>query len=165
MRNRLPHTLVRSRREQVHNFRCKGYTAEEIYTVLKERFPTITVNAVYRDIDFLKHRAREYIINEYLPSFGDEFSVSKTGIDQVIEESWTMYYTGTEETQTITLADGKQIKKHIKQSRNPAMLRLALDAYITKVNLGNCGPIVANVQRLVAENQRLTEGKPIALKS
>lgn len=161
MRHRASRKQVRARREQIHSLRSKGYNADEIYNSLKDRFPHLTLETVYADFKFLKEHSKEYIIFEYLPNFGDEFSMAVQNIHDIKGEAWSMYYQGMEEDHNIILPDGKQMKKHIKKSRFPQMLRLALDANIALINVGSMGPSVANLDMIIAENKRLkaqTEG-------
>lgn len=154
---------IRERRRRINEFRSQQFTAEEIFNSLRSDFPKLTLDIVYHDIEYIRGHAKEYILLEYLPNVGDEFLQAKTNIDWTIGQAVVMYYQGTEEKTVITYPNGTKVEKFVKKSRNTAMLRLIALLAFAKVNIINAGPVVANIQRILEENQRLKQEKNLVI--
>ncbi len=114
---------LRIRRKQTYLLRAKGHKAGEILVRLKQRFPSLTINKVYDDIEYTTRNKKAFAIFLYAPDFDKQYEQKKQ-IDQMIRSAWTDYYSAKE------TGDGDS---QLAKLRHIAELALA------KVNIGCLG--------------------------
>jgi Fe2+ or Zn2+ uptake regulation protein len=94
-RNRSTRVELSLRREQVYILLAKRYKARRIHLKLKKRFPNITINKVYDDIQHVKRHPEGYRILEYVPNIREQCEWGRRQIDSAIRGAFDMYYKGT----------------------------------------------------------------------
>lgn len=152
----------RQRRERVAHLRARGKFVEDIFEEIKGDFPHATLEVIYKDVQFIKNHAKDYIALEYLPNFGDYFQRGILTLEQVITEAWQNYEQGVVETHHTVkeTKDGggtEEIHTTVRKGKSPEWLRLAAQAGKALIVVGESGPAAKNLTMVMAEYKRLKE--------
>lgn len=163
--------VVQERRKEVLRMWSAHMSGSEILASLQERYPKLTLDAVWHDMEWCKNEGKEYIQMRFLPEFGELFLRVKTNLEEASKYSIFQYHNGAETVQTTTIMQPNPvdeekpipiriIKTITRRERPEHALRLFCEANIALLGMGDISSVVDNATRMVAELDRLKkEGK------
>lgn len=148
------------RREDVAYLRAKGLRADEIRAMLsggpESKYPGLTLNKVFDDIEYIEKHAGEYIATHFLPSLGRIFMEAAQNLEMIRKESWRRYEDGEIEVHQIQDEDGLTIKR-IHREGSSEWLKLAGVASKALLRLAERGPVIKEQARVMADYRRLLD--------
>lgn len=152
-RNRSTRVELSLRREQVYILLAKRYKAHQIHLTLQKRFPSITINKVYDDIQHVKRHPEGYRILEYIPNIREQCEWGQRQIDSAIRGALNIYHQGPQRRRTLSYRNGTRIEEVTTTDRNLKALMFVLKASMVKLNLGFSDPVT--VKKIMSEYERL----------
>jgi len=148
---------IRLRRAKVAIMRAKGVKPEAIWNALHDDFPHATLNTIHDDIEYIKAHAKEYVILEYLPEYGDQFQQALIILHEINSECWRRYKAGEMEFHRTKLPDGTVIEKAIKREGDLGCLKLSAEVKLAIIDLPNSATVSDTITRVASEYKRLRE--------
>lgn len=163
--NRPTKAQTLARREQVSYLRARGMTAQaildELHGPVKEgkhtgSFPDVTIDVVFKDLQYLQDHAGEYIATKYLPQVGLHFQNAVANLEMVRAEAWRRYREGETETRMAETPKGT-VSTVIHREGSAEWLRLAGMASLAIVKLGEQGMTAKVATQVMADYRRLKD--------
>lgn len=147
------------RRDDVARLHAKGLRPDEIRAALLPKYPFLTLNKVWDDIEYLDKHAHEYIAARYLPGLGRMFEEAALTLEMIKKEAWRRYEHGEIEITEMTMPDGNKMHKTVIREGDGAWLKLAGNAALTLLKLGEKSSVTKQLAQVMMEYRQLKEAK------